>query len=157
MEEEYETLKESSRSFYSGIGKIFSLALNAPIHFTSEGFNHIIYKQTHSERDRSVQIMRFKLLDRAKKLVELATTYQEYEETLKECEVKSFKRKERRAQVVRYWGLIAIIDNRKIKVIIRKIGENGNCHFWSIVPSWVTNMYRDNKLVTTMKGDPEVD
>jgi len=44
---------------------------------------------------------------------------------------------------VRYWGIIAIIEGRKIKVIIRKIGDNGALHFWSVVPAWTTNRYRD--------------
>jgi len=60
-----------------------------------------------------------------------------------------------KSKVVKYWGIIAIIDGRKIKVIIRKIGDMGNLHFWSIVPSWITNKYRDTKLFTTMKGNPE--
>lgn len=58
---------------------------------------------------------------------------------------------------MRYWGIIAIIEGRKIKVIIRKIGEEGSLHFWSIVPAWVTNKYRDIKLFSTMKGSPEYD
>jgi len=38
-----------------------------------------------------------------------------------------------------------------------KIGDNGNMHFWSIVPDWTTNKYRDAKFVSTMKGNPEED
>ncbi len=30
-------------------------------------------------------------------------------------------------------------------------------HFWSIVPDWVTNKYRDIKFYTTMKGKPDED
>ena len=57
--------------------------------------------------------------------------------------------------LIKYWGIIAIIDGRKIKVILRKIGDNGQLHFWSIVPAWTTNKYRDAKFVSTMKGNPE--
>ena len=77
--------------------------------------------------------------------------------TLKEFEVKSFKKKVRKSKPVKYWGVIAIIDGRKIKVILRKIGDNGQLHFWSIVPAWTTNKYRDMKLYSTMKGNPEDD
>jgi hypothetical protein len=55
-----------------------------------------------------------------------------------------------------YWGLIAIIDGRKIKVILRRVG-NGEIHFWSVIPAWVTNKTRDGKLFKTMKGDPNED
>lgn len=58
---------------------------------------------------------------------------------------------------VRYWGIIAITEGRKIKVILRKIGDNGQLHFWSIVPAWTTNKYRDMKLFSTMKGNPDED
>jgi hypothetical protein len=123
----------------------------------SIGLFHIIFKGSRKERERPSQIMRFKLFTRALKLIGLSTTYQEYEETIKEFEVKSHKNKIRKTKPVKYWGIIAITDGRKIKVILRKIGDNGQLHFWSIVPAWVTNKYRDTKFVTTMKGNPEED
>lgn len=91
------------------------------------------------------------------KLIELSTTHQEYEETLKEFEIKSFKKKVRKSKSVKYWGIIAIIEEHKIKVILRRIGDNGQLHFWSIVPAWTTNKYRDFKLFSTMKGNPSED
>lgn len=52
---------------------------------------------------------------------------------------------------------MAIVDGRKIKVIVRKIGDNGTMHFWGIVPAWTTNKYRDVRFFTTMKGYPFVE
>ena len=71
--------------------------------------------------------------------------------------VKKYKKKVKERKCVKYWGVIAIIDNQKIKVIIRKIGDNGSLHFWSIIPAWTTNKYRDIKFYTTMKGCPSED
>lgn len=153
----YEKLKEDTQKFYGGINRVFSPALNQEIHFPAEGFNHLVFKQARSERDKNSQILRFKLLPLAVKLLKLSTTYQEYEETIKEFEVKSFKKKIWKTKPVKYWGVIAIINGRKIKVILRKIGDNGTLHFWSIVPGWVTNKYRDIKFFSTMKGYPEED
>ena len=153
----YEKLKEDAQRLYAQTGKVFSSAFNQEIFFTSEGFNHIIFKSSRTERERSSQILRFKLIPLAIKLLKISTTYQEFEETLKEFEVKSHKERVKKTKIVRYWGIIAIIDNRKIKVIVRKIGEEGKMHFWSIVPAWVTNIYIDTKLFTTMKGNPEED
>ena len=93
------------------------------------------------------------MLPRAIQLIGRTTTYQEYEEFLKEFEVKLLKKRERHTKTVKYWGLIAIIDDRKIKVILRKIG-NGKVHFWSVIPAWVTNKVRDQKFISTMKGNP---
>ena len=153
----YDKLREDSLNFYNSIGTVFCPAFNQKVIFSAEGFNHIIFKRKRAERERPSQIMRFKLLPLALKLTKLSTTYQEFEETLKEFEVKSFKKKVKKSRPVKYWGIIAIIDNRKIKVIIRKIGDDGMMHFWSIVPAWTTNKYRDCKFITTMKGVPEED
>ncbi len=153
----YEKLKENAQNFYNGIGKVFSPVFNQDIYFPSESFNHIIFKRAHSEREKSSQILRFKLLPLAVKLIKTSTTYQEFEETIKEFEVKSFKKKIRKTKPVKYWGIIAIIDGRKIKVIIRKIGDNGTMHFLSIIPDWTTNKYRDIRFFTTMNGNPEED
>jgi hypothetical protein len=153
----YNKLKEDAQKFYNAIGSVFSSVFKEKIHFSSEGFNHIIFKSPRTERERPSQILRFKLLPLATKLIGNSTTYQEFEETLKEFEVCSYKKKVKKSLPVRYWGIIAIIDGRKIKVIIRKIGDNGSMHFWSIVPAWVTNRYRDTKFFSTMKGNPEED
>jgi hypothetical protein len=153
----YLKLKEDASNFYAGIRKVFSPGLEEEIYFTSEGFNHIIFNNPRSERERSSQILRFKLLPLAKKLIESSTTYQEYEETIKEFEVKIRKKRARKTKPVRYWGIIAIVDGRKIKVILRKIGDAGKLHFWSVVPAWVTNKHRDIRFFTTMKGNPEED
>jgi len=48
--------------------------------------------------------------------------------------------------------MIAIIRNRKIKVLIRKITD-GPIHFWSVIPDWKTSYHRDIKLISTMDGD----
>ncbi|MDO8408034.1 MAG: hypothetical protein Q7S95_02240 [bacterium] len=153
----YEKLRDDAQKFYASTRPMESPALREFVHFTAEGFNHIIFKGARSERERPSQILRFKLLPKAIKLIILSTTYQEYEETLKEFEVKSFKKKVRKSKSVKYWGIIAITDGRKIKVILRKIGDNGQLHFWSIVPAWTTNKYRDAKFISTMKGNPEED
>lgn len=153
----YQKLKEDAQKFYGGIGSVFSPAFNQKINFTAEGFNHIVFKHARSERERPSQILRFKLLPLALKLIKTSTTYQEFEETIKEFKVKSYKKKIKKSMPVIYWGIIAIIEGRKIKVIIRKIGDNGTAHFWSVVPAWTTNKYRDTKFYTTMKGNPEDD
>ena len=153
----YEKLRDNAQNFYSNMGRIFSPALNQEIHFSAEGFNHVIFKKAHSERERSSQILRFKLLPLVLKLVKISTTHQEFEETIKEFEVKSYKKRVKKTQSLKYWGIIAIIDSRKIKVIIRRVGDNGSMHFWSVVPAWTTNKYRDTKFFTTMKGNPDED
>ncbi len=153
----YEKLKADSHTFYVLQKPVFSPVMNELVYFNAEGFNHIIFKNSRHERDRASQVMRFKLLPRVIELVALSTTHQEYEEMLKEFVVKERKSKVVKAKRIQYWGIIAIMGNRKIKVILRKIGDNGLLHFWSVVPAWTTNKYRDIKFVSTMKGNPDED
>ena len=86
----YETLKQNAQNYYSGVCAISSPAFHESVRFTAEGFNHIIFK-SGGERDRPSQILRFKLIPLAIKLIGLSTTYQEYEETIKEFIIKTKK------------------------------------------------------------------
>ena len=152
----YEAIKTQTLAFYESQKPIFCPALNDHVLFTSIGFNHIMYKRHRAMRDQESQIMRFKMLPRAIRLIELTTTYQEFEKSEKLFEVKMQKKKVMQRKDVSYWGIIAIIDERKIKVVVRKIG-NGKIHFWSIIPAWVTNIKRDQKYIITMKDNPDED
>ncbi|MFA5130888.1 MAG: hypothetical protein WC467_00515 [Patescibacteria group bacterium] len=154
---DYQNLKDSAQKIYNNINSVFSPAFKEKVTFSAEGFNHIIFKKRHSMREEPSQILRFKLLSLAKKLIELSTTYQEFEESIKEVFIKKYKKKTRESRIIKYWGIIAIMDGQKIKVILRKIGDNGSLHFWSIIPAWTTNKYRDTKFFTTMDGRPEED
>lgn len=153
---EYEKLRDTAQALVAATKPVYSPALDEEVAFTAEGFNHILFKGSRSAREYPSQIMRFKLLPRAIRLIAFANTFQEFEETTKEFEVKARKKRVKKAKSVQYWGIIAIFEGRKIKVILRKIGE-GKLHFWSIVPAWTTNKHRDAKFVSTMKGNPEED
>lgn len=41
-----------------------------------------------------------------------------------------------------FFGFIAIINNWKIKVIVKKMGQE-EPFFWSVIPNWVTSPKRD--------------
>lgn len=152
----YESQKAEAQAIFAEAKSVRSPALEERVSLTAEGFNHIIFTGARRQRERASQMMRFSLLPRALRLIARSTTFQEYEETVKEVDVNVRKRRVREARPVRYWGIIAIFEGRKIKVILRKIG-NGQLHFWSVVPAWTTNKYRDARFVSTMKGDPEKD
>ena len=82
----------------------------------------------------------------------ISITYQEFDESLMTIRKKRFKRTVEESTVVKYWGLVAIIANFRVKVIVRQIG-NGQKHFWSVIPAWSTNQYRDIRLISMAKGD----
>lgn len=79
----YNNTRQIAESFFKRIISVRCPALNHEVvSFNNDGFRHLMYKGNRKrvERDKSVQVMKFKLLSKAKKLIELSTTYQEYDE-----------------------------------------------------------------------------
>lgn len=113
---EFEKLKKELEEFYSAIEFIKCPALNAKIYLTSEGFNHLRYSK---KKARSIvdQVAKFKLLKRAKMLLEQTTTIQEYSERDEEIHKKRHKKVSKEWSVVGYWGFIAIINGVRLKVV----------------------------------------
>lgn len=144
---EYDRAREQAESIYVQEEYITCPAFPERIYLTAEGFNHLIFKKSRQPRERQLQIVRFRQLPRALMLIKRTTTYQEYEEVVTRKSIK-----------IHYWGIIAIIDGYKIKVILRKIGNKGRLHFWSVIPGWITSKRRDNKrYMKTASGDLQLD
>jgi len=151
-ESNLETTKEIARKFYFSVKFVRCPALeNQVINFTSEGLNHLFYKNTRPRSDHD-QFMRLKVLDLAKKMLEITTTIQEKEEIIQDFDVKINKKKKKVSKSVRYYGFIAILENKKIKVIVRKIGD-GQLHYWSVIPFWKTTKHGDIKFADYATGE----
>jgi hypothetical protein len=152
----YETLKKNAEAYYKKQGRIRCPALNNEfVHFTSEGFNHLQFSGG-KERSKDMQMTKFGLLTKAVKVIGLATTYQEYDECLDMIRIKMRKKREEVAMRVQYWCLIAIIQEKKIKVIVRQVGT-GQKHFYSVIPYWNIGHFQGTKLVSTAKGNLKED
>ena len=138
-------LKIKTKEWYQKIDSVYSPALGIKINFNAKGFNHITFRNPRNPRNNVDQINRLKILPLAVKLIEKANIYQEYEYI--KPEVLNLKS-------IEYWGIIAIIDENKIKVILRRIG-GGDIHFWSVIPAYSTSEKRDKSF--KLKGDPDTD
>lgn len=155
-EEQYAKEKESAQLLYKKLAPVKCNAISGElVHFTSEGYNHLIYKGS-KERTKGDQIMRFRCLDLARKVLSLTTTIQEKEEGHVEVEIKMKKRRERVTKIVRFWAFISIMHNKKTKVIIKKTGE-GKVIFWSIIPFWSTTKHGDGAYRFFSTGNLEED
>src|SRR5665811_1867146 len=103
----YEKIKEATENFYNKYKYINSPFFASKVYFTSEGFNHLVYKGARTERNKSVQIMKFKLFQKAIEVLKLSTTVQEYDEMLTMVDKKMKKRKIKESRIVMYWGFVA--------------------------------------------------
>lgn len=108
------------------------------VHFNSDGFHHLRYDGHRSERNKKVQKNKFRFFPQAVEIIEKSTTVQEYRQGL--CPVgKSNSSGFRKTAVVEWFGFFAITDfnnSIRIMVVVRKVGENGQYHFWSVMPYW---------------------
>ena len=147
----YSEIRTSAAELYATFKKVYSPALASDVHFTSEGFNHLIYSEAKKERDKRTQILRFDMLDKAKFILETSTTYQEYEEGIEYRKVNRHGKFIETAVVVRYWGLIAMVRKFRVKVVVIQIG-NGKMEFQSVIPAWFAKQYRDIKMIQNSTG-----
>jgi hypothetical protein len=131
-------LKNTIKTRYQNFEKVICPALDLQVSFNAKGFHHITKKSDNDPRPITDQINRLNLIDLTYDLIKHTNTFQEYEKT----------------ETTEYWGLIAIYKNKKLKVILRKVG-NGNVHFWSVIPGYITSEKRDGKF--KMKGNAETD
>lgn len=140
---QFKDLYTQSKLKYENFESVICPALNIKVNFNAKGFNHLTFKNPRNPRNIGDQMNRLKLLDLMFEFIQHTNTFQEYEK----IETEGQKVKE-------YWGLIAIYKNKKLKVILRKIG-NGEVHFWSVIPAYTTSEKRDGNF--KMKGDADKD
>ncbi|MFH1896166.1 MAG: hypothetical protein ABH814_01665 [bacterium] len=93
------------------------------IYFNSKSLNHLFYESPRSARNKKEITARVSLLPRAKKLLEVMPLAQEED------------RYRRDGKLYQFWAFEAVVDGRRIKVIVRQIGS-GRKHFWSVIPAW---------------------
>lgn len=137
--EKFRGLKNKTKDEYDKVGKIYCPALKSDIVFNSDGWHHLRYDFTRSERGKMVQYDKFTYFSDSVKILQKATTVQEYRRSI--CLVgKTDRSGFRKTKTVEWFGFFAIISfSRRIRinVVIRRIGAgNGNFHFWSVMPYW---------------------
>lgn len=147
----YSEIKKESKELYDSFCKIFSPAIGSHVHFTSNGFNHLVYKNAKKKRDKKTQILRFDLLKKAKYIIEVSTTFQELEEDFEYTRVNRHGKYVSMNLIVRHWAFVAIVDNLRVKVVLRQVG-NGKVEFFSVIPGWKLRQYRDIKIINNSAG-----
>ena len=101
--------------------------------FNSDGFHHLQFS-ARRERNKKEQLLKFNLLPLAVAVIKNSGTLQEYRKGLTVVGKKS-KDGFTPAKMTEYWGFIAIVGEKyiKIRVILRRVGD-GNVTFWSVMP-----------------------
>ncbi len=148
--EQFNKLKISTKETYDKIGSIYCPALRANIIFNSDGFHHLRYDCNRSERNKKVQRNKFIYFNNAVEILKKATTIQEYRRAIRpvgNVDKNGFHK----TKIVEWFGFFAIISVSKcirINIVVKRIGEDGKFHFWSVMPYWTLS---NNKRVIGSK------
>ncbi|PIS22844.1 hypothetical protein COT49_03290 [candidate division WWE3 bacterium CG08_land_8_20_14_0_20_40_13] len=131
--------KQAAKEFFIKHKLVYNPALKRKVIFGSKGLSHLFYKGANKKSSRSEKetVIRIMLLERAMTVLQRATFFQE-ESLLKNSS----------GEPSRYFAFEAVVEGRRIKVIVCQIGK-GKPHFWSVIPEW----RRVRGEVVNAKGD----
>jgi hypothetical protein len=148
-----EELRQSAEETYNAVGYITSPALGGvKVHFTSDGFHHLLNTKNRYPRPQEEWVTKLTYLPHAIELLTIATTYQEYDTRQENVRIKKKKKRVMAQTVVQYWGIIGIIQKKKVRVVIRKAG-NGQYQFCSVMPCWEVRRHEGHKVGSTAQVD----
>ncbi|MDO8579401.1 MAG: hypothetical protein Q7R72_00835 [bacterium] len=125
--------KERAMAVYSAQKTIYSPYFKEHIILNSDGFHHLQFS-ARRERNKREQLFKFNLLPLGLEIIQKAGTVQEYRKLLTPIGKKSSRDESIPMKNVDYWGFVAIIGEKGIKVrtVLRRIGD-GNVTFWSVM------------------------
>ncbi len=122
-------------------------AIWVKIKFNHKRFSHIIYKDSKHKRSEQEQIERFKCFIKVDTIIKKSHLYQEFmikEEIVKERNHWKTKQEKR---LIEYIWLVWIVNHNqmksRIKVVIRKDTTKEYAEFFSIIPAWNIEWYRN--------------
>jgi len=82
--------------------------------------------------------MRLKYLARAPEILRLSRTVQGIQETHEWERRRRHNRWEKQLIDVTYYEFVAVLNNRRFKVIVKQL-QSGQRVFWSLIPFWRRN------------------
>jgi len=130
----FQERKEKAKVIYTAQREIYCPYFQEKVILNADGFHHLQFS-ARRERDKKAQLLKFSLLPLALDVIRKSGTIQEYRKLLTPIGKSSPRDGATPMKEVSYWGLVAIVKekNIKVRVILRKVG-NGNVTFWSVMP-----------------------
>lgn len=151
----FNQVKKESIELYNSLDKVKCPFFSEYVAFNSKGLQHLKFKSWNKTRSTKDQYMRFKLLKYAPDIIRKSHTLQEYCEKRSLERIQINSRWEERAIGISYYGFIAIMNEIRIKIIIKET-KGGERYFWSIIPCWKQDKSVLNKKILH-EGDLEND
>jgi len=153
-QQEFEKVKADAEAFYEKLPDIFCPYFQGKIAFNAKGLKHLRFKAERQARSHRDQYARLKLLHLAPEVLKKSHTVQGIWETKKFEQQKTNNRWENVLKTVRFFEFIAVLENIRIKVIVKEV-EGGEKHFWSVIPFWGIDKVNSKRVLHS--GNPEHD
>lgn len=126
----FQRFLEERREQYKTFTPMYCSALREYIHFTMRGFNHLRFHIDNTPRNPQEVMYKIGLLPLVRPAIYQSKRV-EYEKRLAPVGgSRKIVMKE-----IEYWAITEIVgkQNVKIKVVLRKIGNSKQIHFWSVM------------------------
>ena len=153
-EKDFEKVRTDAETFYASIGEIRCPYFNEKISFNAMGLKHLKFKSDTVARSHSEQYARLKLLHLVPQLLFLSRTVQGVWYTKHFERIRIHSRTDTVLKSVSYYEFIAVLENVRVKVIVKQI-DAGERFFWSIIPYWKIDSVNSRRVLHS--GDPEQD
>jgi len=153
-EKDFEIVKARAEEFYASLREVHCPYFGEKIAFNAKGLRHLKFKSDQQARSRDEQYTRFKLLHHAPEALKNSSTVEGIWHTKKFEEQKTNSRWERMIKEVVFYEFIAVLDNVRMKVIVKEV-RGGEKHFWSVIPHWGIDKISSKRILHS--GDPEHD
>lgn len=129
----FNTQKEKAKTLYAKEREIYCPYFKEKIILNSDGFHHLQFS-ARRERNKSEQLLKFRLLPYALNVIRHSGTVQEYRRMLTPIGKPSSRDGAVSMKEVEYWGFVAIVGDKPIRIraIVRRVGT-GNITFWSVM------------------------
>ncbi len=153
-ESDFEDVCAKAEAFYNSVNEVYCSYFDEKIAFNAAGFKHLRFKSDKVARSHSEQYARLKLLKLAPKVLSLSRTVQGIWQTKSFERIRMHSRTDIILKPVLYYEFIAVLENVRVKVIVKQI-DGGQKFFWSIIPYWKIDSIHSRRVLHS--GDPEGD
>lgn len=126
MKKNIQKIIEEQRAYYKSIVSVNCPILGETVFFTSEGFNHLLYKSNRQPRKFSERYMKLMCLKHAPEVLKKCTNVSDTRQIKKKIKGKP-------KLGVRHEMICEIKKGIEIRVIVEKIGT-GKAKFLSVMP-----------------------
>ena len=153
-EKDFDEVASRAEEFYSTINEVRCPYFSEKIAFNAMGLKHLRFKSDRVARSRLEQYARLKLVSLAPQVLSLSKTLQGTKDTKHFERIRVHSRTDTILKSVSYYEFIAVLENVRIKVIVKQI-DSGQKFFWSVIPYWKIDSVNSRRILHS--GNPEHD